>query len=122
MAETKSPFALAVSLGLGIVAQIKAEFASKHLSMNLVNTMKVYISGSEVRIVIPAQVYDMGLFLREGYVVYNSGDSYADALDIEGSRVMGKLIGNHVGWVGKSISNALGQWTHDSDVIVEVKG
>lgn len=120
MAETA--FQLCFTLGQEIIKDIRQEFADKHLSMNLVNTMQFHVDPTGVVIKIPAQVYDQGIFIKQGAVVYTSNASYADALDKEGSYVLGRHIGNHVGWVNKCVEKGVMRWIKDKDLGVVISG
>lgn len=101
-----------------IIEELKREFSVKHLSKNLINTVKVLDEGDEIRIEIPARTYNMLKYQKEGVVVYTSHGSYASRLDKEGSSFniypnsnrTGSFrlkTGNHIGYVDKIINNAL---------------
>lgn len=104
-----------------VVKNIKAEFEIKHLSRNLVNTMRIENLGNEIKIYIPAQTYNMLLFRQKGVVVHTSHGSYASKLDQEGSSFMiypgdtrkGSFRtkpGNHKGFVEKVIQESIREW------------
>lgn len=100
---------------------IKKDFEKKHLSKNLVNTIKVSIFEGEVKIHIPAQTYNMLLYQTKGVVVHNGKGSYANKLNETGSEFFvyneGTRKGsfklkphNHIGYIDKAINDALNTW------------
>lgn len=94
-----------------IERNIREEFSSKKLSGNLVKTMKVEEGeDGEMRIIIPAEAYDMYMYLTKGIIIHNGRGSYAQKLNDEGSYIFGKSIGNHKGFVQKAIDRALTEW------------
>lgn len=103
-----------------IVENIKADFATKRLSGNLVNTIKVYNSEYGIKIEIPAPVYNMYRFFKDGVVIPSArGGSYASELNDKGSSFMYysesgkrelKTPRNHIGYVDRAINNALSTW------------
>lgn len=98
-----------------IVDELKKEFAIKHLSKNLVNTIKVIPSLDEVRVEIPAQIYDMLKFKKEGVVVYDRlKGSYASQLDESGS-----MFGNHKGYIDSVISKSIQRFAVESNQKIE---
>ena len=109
-------------LATTIVNKLKEEFATKHMSLNLVKTIKIEKLSDEIKIYIPAQTYNMLLFQTKGVVVHTSHGSYASRLDEEGSkfysykngkRAGSKLIvrGNHKGYIDKVIKKAIDEWS-----------
>ena len=104
-----------------IVQKLREEFAVKHLSKNLINTIKIENIGNEIKIYIPAQTYNMLLYQTQGVVVHTSNGSYASRLDETGSefyaypqgtRKGAKRIAphNHKGYVDKVINEAISEW------------
>lgn len=107
-----------------IVRKLKEEFNLKHLSGNLINTMKIENYGDEIKINIPAQTYNMLLYQMKGVVVHTSNGSYASKLDEEGSKFYkypngtrkgSKLVkpGNHKGYIDKVIDSAILEWSSE---------
>lgn len=86
-----------------IVQKLKAEFAFKHLSGNLIRTIKVENLGDTINIVIPAPVYDIGEYKSKKVIKYTGKGSYASDLNERGE--------NHKGYVEKIINEALMEWT-----------
>ena len=105
-----------------IVEKLKEEFSDKHLSGNLIKTIKVENLGDQIIINIPAKTYNMLLYQTQGVVVHTSNGSYASKLDEKGSefyaypngtRKGGKFIkpGHHKGYVDKIINKAIEEWS-----------
>lgn len=105
-----------------IVNKLEEEFAMKHMSLNLVKTIRVEKLSDQIKIYIPAQTYNMLLFQTKGVVVHTSHGSYASKLDQEGSKFYSykngtrkgsKLIarGNHKGYIDKVIRQAVEEWS-----------
>lgn len=101
-----------------IVEELKNEFKIKHMSKNLINTIKVINEGDEIRIEIPARTYNMLKYQNEGVIVYTNHGSYASKLDTQGSSFnvynngsrKGSFrlkVGNHKGYVDKIINTAV---------------
>ena len=104
-----------------IVRNLKEEFAIKHLSKNLINTIVVEGTSDEIKIHIPAQTYNMLLYQSKGVVVHTSHGSYASKLDEEGSSFMvypngtrkgSKRISprNHQGYIDRIINLSIQEW------------
>lgn len=115
-----------------IVSNLKEEFEIKHLSKNLINTIKISYNNEEVRIEIPAQTYNMLLYQQQGVVVHTSHGSYASKLDKEGSSFMvypgeGRKgsyktePGNHKGYIDKIIHKSLSQFIAQEHLEVKSK-
>lgn len=105
-----------------IIEKLREEFSIKHLSKNLINTIKVENVGDEIKIHIPAQTYNMLKFQQEGVVIHTSKGSYASRLDETGSefysynkgtRTGGERIAphNHKGYIEKIINQAIAEWS-----------
>ena len=105
-----------------IVQKLKEEFQIKHMSKNLVNTIKVEKMGNEINIHIPAKTYNMLLYQSQGVVVHTSNGSYASRLDETGSEFYAYSKGtrkgakrvaphNHKGYIDKVISEAILEWS-----------
>ena len=105
-----------------IIEKLKEEFAIKHLSKNLINTITVENLGDEIKIHIPAKTYNMLLFQTKGVVVHTNHGSYASRLDEEGSQFYSYSKGtrkgsnrisprNHKGYVDKVINQAIREWS-----------
>lgn len=88
-----------------IVENIRKEFANVHLSFNLVNTIVIEEHDGDIRIRIPAQIYDVLLYKRKGVLSYTGSGSYANEVDISGG-----FSGKHKHYVDNCINNAIKQW------------
>lgn len=102
---------LCVRLANGIMAEIYGNF-DIHLSGNLTNTMYLEKVGEcEYKIHIPAQVYDQMEWLKNKVIVYQpEKGSYAEQVNEEGGKVLGKSTWNHIGYVEGSIVNGIKWW------------
>lgn len=105
-----------------IVRKLKEEFAVKHLSGNLINTIQIEKSGDKIKIYIPAKTYNMLLYQTKGVVVHTSNGSYASKLDEEGSQFYSYSNGtrkgakrikprNHIGYIDRVINSAILEWS-----------
>ena len=122
------------ALALIILRKLQEEFAVKHLSKNLINTVMIEVIGDEIKIHIPAQTYNMLEYKRTGAVVHTSHGSYASKLDEEGSSFMtypndtrkGSFKtkpGNHKGYINKIINSAIREWNSTlNGKIMKVEG
>lgn len=98
-----------------ILRKLNEEFDLKHLSGNLIRTIRVESSSDEIKIHIPAEIYDMLEYSKRGVVIPTGEGSYASKLDIEGSSY---TIGNkkysprnHIGYINKIINDSIMEWT-----------
>lgn len=94
-----------------ILKHLEAEFSVRHLSGNLINTIVVTPTENGYEISIPAQIYDIRLYKREGVIVYKNMGSYASKIDYTGG-----FSGAHVGYVERIINNALQEWIAVNDI------
>ena len=105
-----------------IIRNLQEEFQEKHLSGNLINTIKIENLGDKINIHIPAQVYNMSLYQSQGVVVHTGRGSYASKLDKTGSEFYiypnrgskGSFKikpGNHKGYIDKIIDKSIKEWT-----------
>lgn len=68
-----------------IYDNIKQEFEEKHLTGNLMKSMYITQDNEGYHLHIPAEIYDIEKFWKEGVVVKKNTGSYASKLDTEGS-------------------------------------
>ena len=105
-----------------IVKNLLAEFEEKHLSGNLMESIRVESLEDEIKIYIPAETYNMLEYFRTGAVVKTYRGSYASKLDEEGSSFRiypgGKTsnsfkanYGNHKGYIDRVINQSLREWS-----------
>lgn len=114
-----------------IVQYIKEDFEKKHLSGNLMNTIQIEKTQDGIAVIIPAEKYNIPLFIREGIVLHSGTGSYASTLDEEGSiirlprggpgRPKDKYVGNHKDFVEKAINKAIETWSSMMEEKYEVK-
>lgn len=102
-----------------IIQEIQKDFDQKHLSGNLVETIRWEVNEQGYNIIIPAEVYDMYRFFKEGVIIPTGWGSYASELDETGSEFAvyskkGKRYyvkpHNHIGYIERAINNALQIW------------
>ena len=105
-------------LTLILIKNIQEEFDGKHLSGNLVNTLEVVAEKDSIKVIIPAQVYDVLLYLNQGVVVPKGTGSYASSLDEYGSSIGNRKIGNHKGYIDKIINKSIEEWTGKKNLMV----
>lgn len=94
-----------------IVEEIKKEFESIHLSMNLVNSIKIYDNDGKLTIEIPAQMYDIKKYKSSGVIIYNRKGSYASEVDKSGG-----FSGKHTDYVNKCINVAINRWMKEEKI------
>ena len=103
-------------LALIIIELIKQEFKIKHLSMNLVNTLKVYRTESDSWVVeIPAEMYDISKFKKDGSIIYTKKGSYASKVNDTGG-----FSGTHNNYIDRCINKALQIWMSKNGIIGRV--
>lgn len=95
-----------------IIEYLKEDFETIHLSQNLADTIIVSETQEGFRIEIPAEMYDIAKFRKEGVVVYTGGGSYAEEVNKTGG--FSKL---HKGYVENAIIQAIQRWVQDISVI-----
>lgn len=130
---------LNLSLAKCIKRALDKEFEVVHLSGNLLKTIKLIPSANGVSVEIPAEIYDLDLYQKEGIIAYNGQGSYASSIDLEGSHLvyykqdispitprldkrltkrgfvnMGdryeKDLGNHKGYIDRAISKGIAEF------------
>lgn len=113
-----------------IQEKLKEEFADKHLSGNLINTIKIENNVDEIKIHIPAQTYNMLKYQQEGVIIHTGHGSYASKLDTVGSEfyIYHKNTRkgsfkikphNHIGYIDRVINKAIKEWRQGKDAKVE---
>lgn len=118
-----------------IIKNLKEEFSIKRMSGNLINTIQVEEEQGNIKIIIPAQTYNMLLYQTKKVVVHTNNGSYASKLDEEGSSFMiypkgtrkgsyRAKPGNHKGYIDTIINKSLTEWSQLSgfDIINKVEG
>ena len=102
-----------------IINNLKAEFSVKHLTQNLINTLKIVETDEGVEVHISAPKYNWKVWWRDKVVKPTYKGSYAQSLSSDGSIIWYynnkgkrklKKIGNHVGYVEDVIAISINQW------------
>jgi hypothetical protein len=106
-----------------IVKALEEEFEDKHLAHNLIDTLVIErLNKNTCVIKISAPIYDQQKFVDEGIIQYTGEGSYADNLNRGGSWVLGKYIGNHIGYVEQAILKGIRNWQKSkNDKFIEVE-
>lgn len=91
---------------------IDDEFKEYHLTGNLAKTKTIVDDGKGmVQINIPAIKYDQAKYLKEGvFVPTPEKGSYANALDRNGGRVLGRKTNHHKKYIEHSIDDGIRAW------------
>lgn len=97
-----------------IKENLKKDFEQVHLSGNLANTITIGVSENGYYIDIPAQIYDIQKWLKQGVIVYTEDGSYAQQVNIDGG-----FSGKHVGYVELSIKKSIEQWIKEKNINVK---
>lgn len=84
---------------------IQADFMLIHLSANLMETIEIEVTPIGFNVIIPAEMYDIDLWMKKGAIVYKGTGSYADEVDISGG-----WSGSHIGYVDRAIDSAIIRW------------
>lgn len=110
-----------------IINNIKEEFRDKHLTENLINTLRIEENDEGIKIFISAPKYSFKKWFQSKIIKHTSG-SYAQALDSEGSKIVFydksgkrhiKKIGNHIGFVENVIQKSIEQLSQLSGLKIE---
>lgn len=138
---------LVQSLSKDILLALNEEFAGKHLTGNLLNTVYVIENGKTVEIHIPAPTYDFYEYFVHGVIQPPKKGglptNYAVPLDASGSKFTyyweeyakskGQKVGrgvikkkevkprNHIGYVDKIITDGITKWVNENSLKIEVK-
>lgn len=106
---------LMYKLALKIEEKIKKDFATIHLSMNLVNTIKVEKNDSGYIVDIPAQVYDLTKWYAEKVIVYKGTGSYAQEVDMQGG-----FSKKHKDYIERAINESIIEWIKENNLKASV--
>ena len=85
-----------------IYKNLQEEFAIKHLSYNLIRTIRIAKGLNDIQIHIPAEIYDIGEYKKNKIVRYTGTGSYASSLD-EDSK-------NHTDYIDRVINKSIMEW------------
>lgn len=107
------------SLAYFVKAEIREDFKHRHLSGNLMETIRVGKTPDGFEVEIPAEIYDMYEFQMTGAIVYTGEGSYANQLDIAGSEFWTFYLDgsrryvkphNHINYAENAIKRAVDKW------------
>ena len=93
-----------------LYAELKDEFETIHLSMNLSDSIKIYHIGDSYRVYIDADRYNVAEYRRSGTIVHTGKGSYAQAVDIKGG-----FSKKHISYVEKAIMNAIERYIYSTN-------
>ncbi len=96
--------------------QLEEEFAEVFLSGNLRDTAKIGVTPNGAMVEIPAKMYDLMQFRKEGVIIYTGEGSYAQQVDITGG-----FSGLHKGYIDKRIERAIAWWARKNNLNVRVR-
>lgn len=90
-----------------LYAELKDEFETVHLSMNLSDSIKIYHIGDSYKVYIDADRYNVAEYRRSGTIVHTGKGSYAQAVDIKGG-----FSKKHISYVEKAIISAIERYVY----------
>lgn len=102
-------------LALMIQEHIINGFKEKHLTMNLMNTIKVRKTEKGYEVDIPAELYDLKKWNEDKVVVYTGKGSYAQRVDITGG-----FSKKHKAYIEYAIEESIQSWVKKNNL--DMKG
>ena len=103
-----------IELGEMIRKEIEKDFENVHLTGNLAKTIEVKYDNEKVWVEIPADMYDLGLYLKNKVINFLGKGSYAQEVNKKGG-----LSKKHSGYVERAISNSIDMWVNKNNIIVK---
>ena len=94
-----------------IKQKIINDFKEVHLSQNLMNTISVSSTPTGFLIDIPAEIYDLAKYYKEGVVIYTGAGSYAEDVDINGG-----FSGKHKDYIERAILESVSEWVAENEL------
>ena len=94
-----------------IKEKIRNDFKEVHLSQNLMNTISVSSTPTGFLIDIPAEIYDLAKYYKEGVVIYTGAGSYAEDVDINGG-----FSGKHKDYIERAILESVREWIAENEL------
>jgi hypothetical protein len=89
-----------------IVEDLKNNFKEIYVTHNLIDTITVDILGSgNIKISIPAKIYDAKLWRDEKMIAYTGQGSYAQEVN-----VIGGYSGKHKNYIEEAIKKSIVKW------------
>lgn len=103
-----------LDLARKIIDYIKKDFEEVHLSGNLMDNIVYSFTERGIDIEIPAEIYDIDLYVEKGVIVYTGEGSYAQDVNITGG-----FSKEHKSYVEISIRNAINDWLKENNFKVK---
>ena len=94
-----------------IKEKIRNDFKEVHLSQNLMNTISVSSTPTGFLIDIPAEIYDLAKYYKEGVIIYTGAGSYAEDVDINGG-----FSGKHKDYIERAILESVSEWLAENEL------
>ena len=94
-----------------IKEKIRNDFKEVHLSQNLMNTISVSSTPTGFLIDIPAEIYDLAKYYKEGVIIYTGAGSYAEDVDINGG-----FSGKHKDYIERAILESVREWIAENEL------
>ena len=94
-----------------IKEKIRNDFKEVHLSQNLMNTISVSSTPTGFLIDIPAEIYDLAKYYKEGVIIYTGTGSYAEDVDINGG-----FSGKHKDYIERAILESVREWIAENEL------
>ena len=94
-----------------IKEKIRNDFKEVHLSQNLMNTISISSTPTGFLIDIPAEIYDLAKYYKEGVIVYTGAGSYAEDVDINGG-----FSGKHKDYIERAILESVNEWLAENEL------
>ena len=94
-----------------IKQKIINDFKEVHLSQNLMNTISVSSTPTGFLVDIPAEIYDLAKYYKEGVIIYTGAGSYAEDVDINGG-----FSGKHKDYIERAILESVREWIAENEL------
>ena len=94
-----------------IKQKIINDFKEVHLSQNLMNTLSVSSTPTGFLVDIPAEIYDLAKYYKEGVIIYTGAGSYAEDVDINGG-----FSGKHKDYIERAILESVSEWLAENEL------
>ena len=94
-----------------IKQKIINDFKEVHLSQNLMNTISVSSTPTGFLVDIPAEIYDLAKYYKEGVIIYTGAGSYAEDVDINGG-----FSGKHKDYIERAILESVSEWLAENEL------
>ena len=94
-----------------IKEKIRNDFKEVHLSQNLMNTISISSTPTGFLVDIPAEIYDLAKYYKEGVIIYTGAGSYAEDVDINGG-----FSGKHKDYIERAILESVSEWVAENEL------